>query len=135
MGFSGDLARFVNRTQRRMIAVFQTSAQFLAEEITERTPVDTGTLRTSFKTQLNEPVYMDGSYGNGPDLAAIAKAGIGDTIYMGFTMKYARRIEYGFEGPDSLGRVYHQTGAGMVRLSAQNWPQHVKSAVQELKSK
>nr|DAH62777.1 MAG TPA: putative tail component [Caudoviricetes sp.] len=134
MGFSGDLARFVYRTQRRMIATFQTSAQILAEEIIERTPIDTGFLRASFTVSLNAPVLMDGSEGGAQNLAEIAKAGIGDTIYLGFTARYARRIEYGFEGPDSLGRVYHQRGEGMVRLSAQNWPFHVKQAIQELKA-
>ncbi len=131
MSFTGDIEAWVAKTQRRMIAVFQTSASFLAEEIIERTPVDTGFLRASFSTQLNRPVQIGDS---GQDMSAISQAGVGDTIYMGFGAVYAMRIEYGFDGPDSLGRVYHQAGAAMVRLSVQNWPLHVKKAIASVRS-
>jgi hypothetical protein len=35
--------------------------------------------------------------------------------FVGPTMIYARRIELGFSGPDSLGRVYHQPPRPYVR--------------------
>jgi hypothetical protein len=35
--------------------------------------------------------------------------------FVGPTMIYARRIELGFSGPDSLGRVYHQAPRPYVR--------------------
>lgn len=132
MSFSDDIRNFVSKTQNRMIAVFRTSASFLHEEISDRTPVDTGFLRASLSATLNEPVYMDGTSGEGT--VALSTAALDDAIYIGFTMRYARRIEYGFVGADSLGRSYNQQGAGMMRLSAQNWQDHVKRAVAAAKA-
>lgn len=126
MSFSDDVMKFVRQTKERMDAVFRTSASYLLEEITDRTPVKDGFLRASITVQLNAPVYMDGTPGAGTEAINLASAT--DVIHIGFTMKYAKRIEYGFTGLDSLGRYYNQTGAGMVRLSAQNWPLHVKKA-------
>ena len=51
----------------------------------------------------------------------ISNAKLGDTIYFGFTANYARRMEYGFNGVDSLGRYYEQRGFGFVRKGAMNW--------------
>ena len=51
----------------------------------EKTPVLSGTLRRSWKMESK-----------------------GLAAFVGPTMVYARRIELGFKGPDSLGRVYNQ---------------------------
>jgi len=131
MSFSSELLAWVERTKRRQQVVFQTAAQFLAEDILERTPVDTGFLRGSFRTDPNKPVQV-GDTPNGFEGIASAKAT--DTIYMGFGAVYAMRIEYGFDGEDSLGRYYYQDGAGMVRLAWQNWPQHVSKAAAQVRS-
>ncbi|NNV20533.1 HK97 gp10 family phage protein [Ochrobactrum pseudogrignonense] len=131
MSFSSELLAWVERTKRRQQVVFQTAAQFLAEDILERTPVDTGFLRGSFRTDPNKPVKI-GDTPNGFEGIAAAKAT--DTIYMGFGAVYAMRIEYGFDGEDSLGRYYYQDGAGMVRLAWQNWPQHVSKAAAQVRS-
>ena len=58
-----------------------------------RTPVQSGTLRRSWHTTSVGPYEAN----------------------VGPTMIYARRIELGFEGPDSLGRVYHQAPKPYVR--------------------
>ena len=39
----------------------------------------------------------------------------GFTLMIGTNVPYARRLEYGFSGADSLGRVYHQPAGGYAR--------------------
>lgn len=131
MSFSSELLAWVERTKRRQQVVFQTAVHFLAEDILERTPVDTGYLRGSFSASVSGPISV-GDTGTG--LGAIDAAKATDTIYLGFGAVYAMRIEYGFDGEDSLGRYYYQDGAGMVRLAWQNWPQHVSKAAAQVRS-
>lgn len=135
MSFSSDLAGWVAKTKRRQEVVFVKSLQNLEEEILRRTPVDTGFLRSSFTVSIGEPVEVDGSGVGGPNIADLGKLDPNVPVYFGFNAAYAMRIEYGFDGEDSLGRYYYQSGVGMVRLSVQNWSTHVSQAVQEAKSK
>jgi hypothetical protein len=65
----------------------------------------------------------------------ILTANLGDTIYIGWTAAYAMRMEYGFQGPDSLGRVYNQPGNGFARSAAQNWPKIVDRVVAQVKAR
>lgn len=41
--------------------------------------------------------------------------GSSPAIYIGTDVEYARRIEFGFEGPDALGRTYHQPAQPYMR--------------------
>ena len=61
------------------------------------TPVLTGTLRRSWRMESL------------PTVGGIYAARTGPTTV------YARRIELGFKGPDSLGRVYNQQGNPYVK--------------------
>lgn len=62
-----------------------------------RTRVQSGTLRRSWR--IEGPVELDG----------VASGKVGPT------MIYARRIELGFVGPDSLGRVFNQAARPYVK--------------------
>jgi hypothetical protein len=56
----------------------------------------------------------------------IAGASLGQPIYMGFVASYAAHVEYGARG---------RAAVGMVRLSAQQWPQIVNQVVAEAKAR
>jgi hypothetical protein len=47
---------------------------------------------------------------------------------------YARRLNYGFTGTDSLGRQYNQRGYFFVDLAAQRWQQIVTANVNRLRT-
>lgn len=56
-------------------------------------------------------------------------AGDGDLVplYLGYQAVYARRLNYGFTGTDSLGRTYNQSGratssASRCRNGRRSWP-------------
>ena len=54
------------------------------------------------------PGVVSGSNRRGITHRPIHRVGLGYQTEVGPTMIYSRRLELGFEGADSLGRVYHQ---------------------------
>lgn len=93
--------------------------------IMQRTPVDTGRLRGNW--QLTEGAPATGVLELGTSGNNIPQPGA-RVLYLVNNLPYARRIEYGFTGQDSLGRSYNQSGAGMVGLTVLEWPDIVKAA-------
>lgn len=129
MNFARQVGVFHQDVMKLILAVFQTSVQFMAEDIVKTSPVDTGFLRNSFNITLNAlpsigdtGIVLEGISG------AIAGIKHTDTVYLSFTASYAMRLEYGFEGMDSLGRLYNQSGRFWVRGAAQNWNSYVEQA-------
>jgi hypothetical protein len=142
--FSAEVDAWVRATKERIEAVFHMSAEDIAEEIVAKSPIDTGFLRHSFQASGTQmPVIradakpaagMNYPVDTGPINLVIANVPLGGTVYLGFVAAYARRLEYGFVGEDSLGRTYNQAGVGMVRLAAQNWPWIVAEATARAKA-
>jgi len=58
---------------------------------------------------------------------------IGDTMEFAWTVPYARRIEYGFTGTDSLGRTFDMPGRFFVTRNAEKFPDHVKKRAAEVR--
>lgn len=127
--FQAQIDEWVAQTQARMLAVFRTAAQYVIEDVRERTPVDIGYLVNSWTVSLDGPLPMRGTAGDGyvaaPFAAVIAGADLGGTIYASFVANYAGHVEYGARG---------RQGVGMVRLSVQNWQAHVDRATAEAKA-
>lgn len=107
-------------------------------------PVDTGFLRASLlvgPAPLNAPLTTppkDGSSATWDPATvslALTNVELSDVIEARYTAAYARRIEYGFTGTDSLGRTYSQPGRRFVALAAQQWPQIVDAVAAEAKSR
>lgn len=88
----------------------------------ENVPVLTGNLRDHIHTELMESTAER-------QVVAVTPAYDEPNKY-GFDPAYARRIEYGFEGADSLGRVYHQPAQPYMRPA---WDEHKDEAVQAIK--
>ncbi|MCT6872011.1 MAG: HK97 gp10 family phage protein [Bartonella sp.] len=133
--FTAQIDAWVLQSKTRMLAVFQTAAQFVIEDMLDRTPVDTGYLRASVTVRFNKPapirpnnVPMEGAQYGMPTQYALAIAGakLGKTIYASYTAAYALPIEYGFKS---------YAGAGMVRLAAQNWGAYVTKATAMARAK
>lgn len=135
--FTASIDAWVAETRARMDAVFKNSAEYVSEDVIDRTPVDTGFLRASLTASTVEPpeIRKDARPGKGATAGSFAgptnyalvinNMELGQTLYMGFTASYARHVEYGARG---------RQGVGMVRLAAQAWPDHVARAVREAKA-
>lgn len=87
----------------------------------ERVPVDTGYLRDSINTVHAVNEAQKQIFEVAPGVAA------GNPY--GFDPAYARRIEFGFMGTDSLGRTYHQPAQPYMRTAYESLKDEVASAI------
>lgn len=129
--FAADVDAWARKSKLRMEAIFKESLQRVVEDAnTPRAqggnmPVDTGFLRNSLLADINAmPSGPSRREGDGPikpsdDVGLVfVRATLGDTLYVGWSAVYARRmnIKYGFR--DS---------------AAQKWPQVVAEVTAEAK--
>ncbi|QJS27471.1 hypothetical protein [Rhizobium ruizarguesonis] len=144
LSFAAQVSEWAISELERSQAVFQTAAQEVANEVRTpvaeggRMPLKTGNLRRSLMASTADmPRIQEGktTFSDSGIEMVIAGAELGSTIYLGFQAAYARRLEMGFVGADSLGRLYNQTGYGFVAATAQRWPQIVAQAEQTVRSR
>jgi len=135
--FAATVSEWVASEKARQTAVFRASVQEFVSRVQitvpagGNMPIDTGFLRASLQMSTEGPPVTradgepvpGGVYPENGDVAlVIAGAEIGQDLYAGWSAAYARRMEYGFVGKDSLGRSYNQAGFGFLALAAQQWP-------------
>jgi hypothetical protein len=144
--FAAQVSEWVKAEQEREAAVLRTAAQMVANNVRTsvaqggRIPVDTGNLKNSLMASTTsmptvdqqEKQYADQS---GEIELIIANLDVGETLYLGFQAAYGPRMNYGFVGEDSLGRLYNQAGYGFVDAEAQDWPQTVKRAEETVRGR
>ena len=88
--FEAALAAMLARVRVGARRAAEDAAHIVEGAAEGRVPVKTGTLRRSIRSFVSRDDPAEVGYSVAP------------------TVVYARRIELGFQGPDSLGRVYHQ---------------------------
>lgn len=127
-----QLPKWVLKVRKRMDAVVQDATQTVVGIAQTpkgkggRLPVDTGFLRGSLQSTLNGSTTLDGGE------SYILTAGdmvAGDFATFGWHADYARRINSGFTGPDSMGRTYNQQGAHFVEGATDQWQAIVRESV------
>lgn len=141
--FAAQVSALIKKTEDRLRYVAMQSIQDVIEAaqnpqvgiskgaesfVVGKIPVAEGDLRASLRAQL-----MGGASAVGADSYAVALAGyeVGDNLTFEWTAPYARRIEYGFVGTDSLGRTYNQPGRFFVGANAQRFSSFVAARVAE----
>lgn len=122
--FSADLSNILEGYERDLLNVARQSVQEVVKIAQTpkakggRLPVVTSFLRNSLASGVN------GAFGPpGPEGYVLTIAGmkLGDTSRFAWTAAYALRIELGFSGADSLGRIYEQEGNHFVGGAAAQW--------------
>lgn len=139
--FSDQLSAWAKATEKRMEAVYRRSVELLAEEMTRtkanggRVPLDTGNLYRSLLASKQEMPRMAAGPFPGFDIGAItASLKMSEPVFIGYQAVYARRMEFGYVGADSLGRIYNQQGNYFVAGAIAQWPQIVAQAAKEVES-
>lgn len=138
LSFGAQVSEWVRQEKEREEAVFLTAAQMVANEVREtvpeggRLPIDTGNLRRSLMASTaSMPAVRGGddqTFADSGVEMVIAGTQLGGTLWLGFQAEYSLRMEFGFVGTDSLGRVYNQSGFGFVERTAQRWSAIVSEA-------
>lgn len=135
--FGDQVKAFAAKAKERQLAIFRESAQAVMEEASTpegeggKMPVATGFLRNSAVASTAGPPDGDG----GDPTLVFSGIELGQTVWAGWTAAYALRMEHGFYGEDSLGRVYAQAGKGFMRSAAQNWDFIVDTVAKDVKER
>lgn len=146
--FSKQVEEFGIRAKRDITKVFHVATARLVEEMQKTSaegghlPFKEGYLRASLVITINSaPPIPDKtkkdattSYNFNALVRQINRSKIGDRVTASYTMIYARRLEYGFTGTDSLGRAYNQPPRAFARLAAQKWKGIVSDVASEVKA-
>jgi len=126
--FSMAIDAWVEQAKGRQDAAVQAVALDTLNTVKKLTPVNTGFLRANWQViRNNEQIPLPGRVENPEQKIAEIKAG--DRVLIINPVIYARRVEYGFVGEDSLGRHYNQRGAAMVQRTLAALPEIARRAV------
>lgn len=143
--FSRSVSKWTQETEERSEAAFQNAAIDFYDAMAAATPVDTGNLRNSLIASVNGPASAtvtgpgassaDSTFRGGASqsIANIMTAKIGDKISFVYNATYARRLNYGFFGTDSLGRTYSQPGRFWIEQVGSQWRSIARRAATRLK--
>lgn len=130
--FIAQINAFLDKAQARQDAIVRAVAEDCLARVKELTPVKTGYLRANWAITLgNDPAPIEGPRNDG-SLSAIAQIHAGVSFTVTNATVYARRIEEGFVGEDSLGRHYDQKGAHMLQQTITELPQIIARAVERV---
>lgn len=137
--FSESVGKWASQTPQRITAVRRRAIELLADEMTKtrpqggRVPFDTGNLARSLLGSTSAMPKTSDAPGTGSNIGIITATLRSDQpLWIGYTATYARRMNSGFVGADSLGRVYNQPGNYFVEGAAQQWPELVRKAAAEI---
>lgn len=143
--FSRSVNKWALEMEERSEQAFQNAALDFYDEMARQTPVDTGNLRNSLIASVNGPsaATVTGPGANSGDstfrsgastsIANIMSAKIGDKISFVYMATYARRLNYGFVGTDSLGRTFNQAGRFWIERVGSQWRSISRRAATRLK--
>lgn len=139
-GFSAAVNKWTKETVKRSGEAFQMGILDFFIHLRDTTPIDTGYLRSSLTLGKNGsiPHGPNASYGSTYNdvraLDVISGMRLGDRVTMVYNAPYARRLEYGFVGYDSLGRYYNQAGRFWISAAGQKYVSIMRRAATRLRN-
>lgn len=139
LGFGAMVEGWCRRAPELVGAVRNTAIDKLADEMARtrgqggRVPFDTGNLARSIQASTSAmPTTAAGQFAGSNVGAVTAILHPDQAIWIGYQATYARRMNYGFVGADSLGRVYNQAGNYFVEGAILQWRSFVAESIREI---
>lgn len=144
-GFLNSVNKWTLETEQRSEDAFRNGALDFYDALSAATPVLTGNLRNSLVARVggdgvqtitgpgsnpNDSTFRSGA---SQSIAAIMSAKLGDRISYIYQATYARRLNYGFNGADALGRVYHQAGRFWIEQVGARYRSIMRAAATRLR--
>ena len=123
--FAFDVSKWVLKAKANAELAYQNIGAAALERVKELTPVKTGYLRASWIVTTDPQALESANF-------SFSDVNIAQTIYIVNPVVYARRINYGFVGTDSLGRKYNQMGVHMVEQTMAEMPQIANKALEAI---
>lgn len=139
-GFSAAVNKWTKETEQRSQDAFQMGVLDFFMHMRDTTPIDTGFLRSSLTLGKNGavPSGPNAEYGSVQNdvqaLNVIGSLKLGDRVTMVYNATYARRLEYGFVGFDSLGRFYNQAGRFWITAAGKRYVSIMRAAATRIRN-
>lgn len=145
-GFLKAVNKWTLETEQRSTEAYQNGLLDMYDALADATPVKTGNLRNSLVVHVNG--QGDTSTVTGPgnsagdstnrsgasqSIANIMGVKLGDRVSFVYNATYARRLNYGFTGMDSLGRYYNQAGRFWIEQVGARYRSIMRAAASRLK--
>lgn len=137
--FSSQVGAWASESEERLAAVRRRAVSLLGEEMSRTrpqggaVPFDTGNLARSLMASTVSMPMTSATPSHGGSVGAVAATlELSDPVWLGYQAIYARRVNYGLIGADSMGRVYNQSGAHFVEAAVARWGEIVEQAVREV---
>ncbi|MEJ0047087.1 MAG: hypothetical protein WDN04_13930 [Rhodospirillales bacterium] len=131
--FSVSVKRWCNKAKGDRDRVYRAIVLDLVARVKELTPVRTGYLRSNWTAVLAGDSIPIAGQASPPEVA-IAQLHYGQGVLIVNPVVYARRVEFGFVGEDSLGRHYDQEGRGMLQQTLSELPQIARHAAERVQA-
>lgn len=125
--FSLDVKYLQRAAQQGLKLGADEAAGIFEAEAKELVPVDTGNLRD----HIHSETVTDAPYVQERVVSPIIPPSAADGDWHGFEPPYARRIEFGFSGVDSLGRHYNQPAQPYMRPAFDTKQAEAKQAIKD----
>lgn len=139
MSFASDIEKWCKETPERVNAVRKRAIELLADEMTTtnrnggKVPFKDGNLAKSLLASTQGMPKTSETPVAGENIGLVTATLQPDQpVWLGYQAIYARRMNYGFVGADSLGRVFNQEGHYFVEGAIAKWPEFVKEASEEI---
>ena len=140
-GFLQAVNKWTRETQERSEDAFREGAKDFYDALESNTPRLTGNLRGSLVATVNGVAEMSGptnlDYAEGSGRAEsyvnIDNAKLGDRITYRYRALYWRRLNYGFYGSDSLGRMISQPGRFWIQQVGSRYRSIMRAAATRLR--
>lgn len=132
--------KFVKSVPEKRLEAYHEGLKDFRDTLLANTPIDTGNLRASLLTSnagaITAGPYKE--YGSTYNVAAsnavIDAAGDGQRVSFVYRAPYARRLEYGFTGIDSLGRSYNQAGRYWIKATSAKFVSIMRAAATRVRN-
>jgi hypothetical protein len=139
-GFSKAVNKFVQETPERISMAKAAGLKDFRDALLAATPIDTGNLRASLQTSpqggITAGPYKEygSEYNTSTSNSVIDSLPVDGRVSFVYRAPYARRLEYGFTGIDSIGRNYNQAGRYWIRSTSARFVSIMRAAANRFKN-
>lgn len=117
MGLASGLGKYRHKASTRLDAIVKETVEAIGQRVVANSPRDTGLLQSNWFMGLDAPQLLTTDVIGTPELQgtdAMPTQPAGHRFFISNSLPYVARLEFGFVGPDALGRVYNQAGLGFA---------------------
>jgi hypothetical protein len=139
-GFSNAVNKWTKETEERIDRAKKAGLKDFRDALLVATPIDTGNLRASLQTSPQGGITAGPYQEYGSDYNISSSNAVIDSlppdgrVSFVYRAPYARRLEYGFTGVDSIGRHYNQAGRFWIKHTSARFVSIMRAAATRFKN-